>query len=318
MAATDRLALAPSKETGADPLAYILLVGCGVIYPLLFSVTKIAAEAGVPPIGFVFWHSLLAALGLLAICLVRRDVPGLSWAHIRGYLALGFLGTAAPVSLLAYVSAKLPAGLVTLVVVLSPLLTYVFALLLRMERRNLLSIAGILLGLGGVLLVVVPSVSLPSPDMLGWLLLAFLAPVFFAATNISGSLLRPPAANSFPMAAGVMVASTVMMAPIALGTGQMYLYPGDAPEGAWTALAAAAVNGGFYVAFFAIVRRAGSVFVSQFNYLVILCGFGWGALLFGEKHSLYVLGAAALMVLGLALHSLGMHRRTTHRAPSGV
>jgi drug/metabolite transporter (DMT)-like permease len=287
-----------------------------VIYPLLFSVTKIAAEAGVPPIGFVFWHSLLAALGLLAICLVRRDLPGLSWAHLRGYLALGFLGTAAPVSLLAYVSAKLPAGLVTLVVVLSPLLTYVFALLLRMERRNLFSIAGIMLGLGGVLLVVVPSLSLPSPDMLGWLLLAFLAPVFFAATNISGSLLRPPAANSFPMAAGVMVASTVMMAPIALSTGQMYPYPGPAPEGAWTALAAAAVNGGFYVAFFAIVRRAGSVFVSQFNYLVILCGFGWGALLFGERHSLYVFGAAALMVLGLALHSLGMRRGLAARPAS--
>ena len=308
MAAIVRPVAHSPHSTGADPLAYVLLVGCGVIYPLLFSVTKIASEAGVPPIGFVFWHSLVAALGLLALCLVRRELPGLSWAHLKGYIALGFLGTAAPVSLLAYVSAKLPAGLVTLVVVLSPLLTYVFALLLRMERRNLLSIAGITLGLGGVLLVVVPSVSLPSPDMLGWLLLAFLAPVFFAATNISGSLLRPPATGSFPMAAGVMVASTVLMAPIALGTGQMYAYPGPSAEGAWTVLAAAAVNGGFYVAFFAIVRRAGSVFVSQFNYLVILCGFGWGALLFGERHSLFVLGAAALMVLGLALHSVGMRR----------
>lgn len=317
MAAIDQPVAANPRTTGVDPLAYILLVGCGVVYPLLFSVTKIASEAGVPPIGFVFWHSLLAALGLLAICLVKRELPGLSPAHLRGYLALGFLGTAAPVSLLAYVSAKLPAGLVTLVVVLSPLLTYAFALLLRMERRNLLSIAGITLGLGGVLLVVVPSVSLPSPDMLGWLLLAFLAPVFFAATNIAGSLLRPPATGSFPMAAGVMVASTLLMAPIALGTGQLYLYPGPAPEGAWTALAAAAVNGGFYVAFFAIVRRAGSVFVSQFNYLVILCGFGWGALLFGERHSLYVLGAAALMVLGLALHSLGMRRRAAAERPAG-
>ena len=309
MAATDRLALAHPKEAGADPIAYGLLVGCGVVYPLLFSVTKIASEAGVPPIGFVFWHSLVAALGLVAICIVKRELPEVSWAHLRGYLALGFLGTAAPISLLAYVSAKLPAGLVTLVVVLSPLLTYVFALLLKMERRNLLSIAGIMLGLAGVLLVVVPSVSLPSPDMLGWLLLAFLAPVFFAATNVAGSLLRPPATGSYPMAAGVMVASTLLMAPIAAGTGQIYLYPGAAPAGAWTVLAAAAINGGFYVAFFAIIRRAGSVFFSQFNYLVILCGFGWGALLFGERHSVFVVGAAALMVLGLALHGLGMRRQ---------
>ena len=303
----DPLAANPKITPGSMALPALMVVATGVIYPLVFSFTKIATDAGAPPFGFVFWQLTFAGIALGAVALVRREWPRFSARHVRSYAAIGMLGIVGPISLLAFVSNKLPAGLVTLVVVLAPLFTYVFAIALRLDRLRALSIAGIAVGFGGVLLMTVPKVSLPAPEMIGWLLLAFLAPVSFALTNVTASLMRPPASNSVSMASGMVMVTIVIMAVVSLATGQAYALPGPGPA-LWAALATAAVNAAFYISFFEIVRLAGPVFFAQFNYLVVLAGFGWGAVFFGESHSVYVWGAAALMLIGLALHSLGLSR----------
>lgn len=296
-----------SKAPSHGLLPLFLVVIAGLIYPLVFSFAKLAADAGTPPLGFVLWHLVFAGIGLSALALMRREWPRWSFAHVRSYVALGTLGIVGPISLLTFLTSKLPAGLVSLVVVLSPLLTYLFAMMFRLDRLRLLSLVGIMTGLAGVLLVTVPKVSLPTPDMVGWLLLAFLAPVFFGMTNVTASLLRPPAASSVAMATGMVLTTVVMMAILALATGQAYALPGPWPA-LPTAIGTAVINAAFYVAFFEIVRMAGPVFFAQFNYLVVLAGFGWGALFFGESHSAYVWGAAALMLIGLALHTIGLNR----------
>lgn len=307
---------APEATTTAKPAAgtphygllpLVLVVITGLIYPLVFSFAKLAADAGTPPLGFVFWHLTLSGLGLGIIAIIRRELPRWTYAHVRSYVALGFLGIVGPISLLTFLTSKLPAGLVSLVVVLSPLLTYLFAMMFRLDRLRTLSMVGIMTGLAGVLLVTVPKVSLPTPDLVGWLLLAFLAPVFFGMTNVTASLLRPPAASSVAMATGMVATTVVMMAILALATGQAYALPGPWPALPVT-IGTAVVNAAFYVAFFEIVRMAGPVFFAQFNYLVVLAGFGWGALFFGETHSAYVWGAAVLMLIGLALHTWGINR----------
>lgn len=307
---------APEATTAAKPgvgaphyglLPLVLVVITGLIYPLVFSFAKLAADAGTPPLGFVFWHLTFSGLGLGIIAVIRRELPRWTYAHVRSYVALGLLGIVGPISLLTFLTSKLPAGLVSLVVVLSPLLTYLFAMMFRLDRLRTLSMVGIMTGLAGVLLVTVPKVSLPTPDLVGWLLLAFLAPVFFGMTNVTASLLRPPAASSVAMATGMVATTVVMMAILALATGQAYALPGPWPALPVT-IGTAVVNAAFYVAFFEIVRMAGPVFFAQFNYLVVLAGFGWGALFFGETHSAYVWGAAVLMLIGLALHTWGINR----------
>lgn len=307
--------LAPSGA-GLRPsivLPAFLVIATGVIYPLVYSFTKIATDAGAPPLGFVFWQLTFTGIALGMVALIRGELPRFSGAHLRSYAAIGVLGIVGPISLLAFLSNKLPAGLVTLVVVLAPLFTYVFAIALRLDRPRALSIAGIVVGFGGVLLMTVPDVSLTAPEMVGWLLLAFLAPVSFALTNVTASMMRPPAVSSVAMACGMVLVTIVIMAAVSLIAGQAYALPGPGPA-LWAALATATVNAAFYIAFFEIVRLAGPVFFAQFNYLVVLAGFGWGALFFGESHSVYVWGAAALMLSGLALHTLGLNRAARRTA----
>lgn len=310
-------ASSPTDASRRSLLPLVLVIATGVIYPLVFSLTKLATDAGTPPLGFVFWQLTFTTIALSAAALARREWPSFSPAHFRSYAVIGVIGVVVPISLLTFVSPKLPAGLITLVVVLSPLLTYAVAMVTRLDRLRALSLAGIACGLGGVLLVTVPELSLPTPGMVGWLLLAFLAPVAFALTNVSASLLRPPAASSLAMATGMLLVTIVIMAIIALATGQAYALPGPGPA-LWAALGTAAINAAFYVAFFEIVRMAGPVFFAQFNYPVVIAGFGWGALIFGERHSAYIWGGAALMLAGLALHTISLSRAARRVSQSGA
>ena len=50
-----------------------------------------------------------------------------------------------------------------------------------------------------------------------------------------------------------------------------------------------------------MIRTAGPVFASQTAYVITLAGVFWGMALLGERHSVYVWAALALMLLGLAL-----------------
>jgi drug/metabolite transporter (DMT)-like permease len=57
----------------------------------------------------------------------------------------------------------------------------------------------------------------------------------------------------------------------------------------------------FFWLLFEIIRLAGPVFFSLQNYVATLSGIGWGMLIHGEAHSIWIWLALALLFLGLAL-----------------
>ena len=133
-----------------------MLMAHGTILGALFSANKIAIEGGIPFLGYAFWQSLGAGAILLVVSLVVGNPLQLSMAHLRTYIVTGVGGIAVPFSVYAYLAPKLPAGVITLVLTLIPPLTYLFAYALGLERFRWLCIAGILFGVAGVSLVVVP------------------------------------------------------------------------------------------------------------------------------------------------------------------
>lgn len=285
----------PNKRT----LPLLMLVAAAVVYGAIFSFHKMAAEAGVPPIAYAFWQSLIAGLVLLVASAAGRAPPGLSASHIRAYLVIGALVLAAPITLLTYTAPHLPAGLLTLVLALSPPFTYLIGMLVRIERFAWLGVLGIVFGFSGVLMIVAPAAALPTSEMAAWFLLALVAPVFFASSNVSAAVLRPPAMSSAAMGAGVLLGAAAILAVLMAATGQTYWFAGFPGPGDWAILGAAAVNCIFFVLFLEIVRLAGPVFFAQFNYLAVLAGIGWGWLLFDERLSLYVWLALVLMFAGV-------------------
>ncbi len=279
-------------------LSIVLIIIAGINFGFVFPVNKIAGEAGVPFFAYVFWYALGAGLIVLAIAAVRRELPPLSPRHLRDYFVASALGFALPFALLAFVAPKLPAGVAALLAVLTPAFTYIFSLVGGTERLHLISIAGLVLSIAGVFFIVVPSGSLPSADMVGWFLLALLAPIMFAGLNIYAEKFQPPAVPPFAKATGILWASVIMLVPLMLGTGQIYLIPGPDADGNWALLGAVVINTLMWPLFYTIVKRAGAFLFSMVNIIGVVAGVVLGVLLLGESHSAYVWIAACLMIAG--------------------
>ena len=282
--------------------AALMLVAAAVMYGAIFSCNKIAAEHGIPPTGYSFWQSLGAGAILWVAGALRGTPPSWKWAYLRAYLVVGAVGISLPTALLTYASPHLPAGIITMVLALSPPVTYLVSMLVGLERLKILGILGILFGLVGVGLLVGPTAILPSREMAGWFALALAGPAMFACSNVAVALLRPPAASSVAMGSGIMLGSAVVIIPFVFLTGEAYL-PGFDVGGEMLAITVL-IYAVFVIIFLEVIRMAGATFFAQFNYIAVLAGIAWGAVLFGEVLGLGVWIALALMAFGIVLTSL--------------
>lgn len=294
--------LAAGTVSPIIPLGMILALGS--LWGLAFSFSKMAANGGVHPVAYTFWQGLGAGLLVAAICSLRRLSIRLDRDYLRYYFTIGLIGIALPNVNLVAAIAHLPAGVMVLTIPFVPLITYLIAIGLKMERFAWLRFAGVICGLAGVALIVLPEASLPDPEAAHWFLLALATPLLYAATNVSAAYLRPPQSKSLPLAGGMLLAAAVILAPVVFAMDVLYLPElpiGEAEIGIAGQIVISSIA---YLIFFEVLRLAGPVFMSFTGYIVTLTGIGWGVLIFSESHSPWVWGAALMIFTGLALVNL--------------
>jgi len=280
---------------------FAMLLFGAAIYSMTFSLNRIVITEGIPVFAFVFWQSLGAALLAFVVAVATRQRPSLRRKDLRFYLLLGTFGTAVPITLLAFAAPKVPAGAIALCLTLEPILTYVIAVLFRIDHVRLLRIAGILVGLAGILLVLLPRQSLPEPGMAPWLLMAFGAPLCWALSNVYIAILRPPESRPIPLTCGKFFAAAVLMLPVMAVTDNWWTFDATMTDGDWALIGTIVIGAIFLVLTFEIIRIAGPVFLSTYGYFGTLMGLGWAALYFGEVPNPWIGAAIALLFLGLFL-----------------
>jgi drug/metabolite transporter (DMT)-like permease len=284
-------------------IAYVFLLAAAIIYGAIFSVNKMAAVAATPPLAQGFWQSLGGGLLLWIVLTLKAEKLPVSQRHLLSYLIIGALAVGIPMSLLTYAVPHLPAGLQTIVLALSPPLTYLLGMLARIERFRVLGLLGLAFGFAGVLVVIFGlGIEASTPEAWQWFALSLIAPLLFACCNLAAALLRPPLSSSLSMATGMLLGSSAMLIPIMFIAGQASLPTGS---GAIAALLAAAINAVFFVLFFEVIRLAGPTFFAQFNYLAVLAGVGWSIAIFGEALSIDFFVAMLLMFAGVFLSARG-------------
>lgn len=278
------------------------IVALGSLWGLMMSLAKMAAVAGVPPLSYSFWQSTGSGLLLLLLAAWRSLKFGFGWQHVRFYLAMGIFSIALPNANMALCVKHIPAGLMSLVVNLAPVVTYGIAVLIRLEVFSATRALGILMGLSGVAVLISPGAGLPAPELLPWLLQALLTPALYALGNIIGVKLRPTDRNEpIVMAAGMLGGALSFLLPASVAMGQLHpLWPPLVP-GEVALIAVMFVSVASYILYFDLLRRVGAVFVSQASYAVALSGLFWGWLFFGETFGLGVVASAALIFTGLYL-----------------
>jgi drug/metabolite transporter (DMT)-like permease len=269
----------------------------------------------VPFIAYTFWQSAIAAVLLLALSAATGSRPGISRAHLRSYTVTAVLGVVVPVLILVFVASRLPAAVVTLTITLTPGITYLYAVVLRLERARWIGFAGVALGLAGVLFIVLPDGNLPSAGATIWVIVLLAVPLCFATNNIFVTLVEPPQATALSRAAGLVIVASVITFPMMLVSDGFYAFWTNDGMGLWGVLWAGAINTITFFCMFEIIRRAGPVFFAQYNYVIVIAGVFWALLFFPEDGlSVFTWIAFAVMIGGLALSDAGIRQGLRERA----
>jgi len=285
------------KKIDAAAVGMLFLIG--IAFAMTFVFNRLAITNGVPLIPYVLWQALGGALILLIACGVRGEFPRVSPRYLRVYFITGMFNVCLPIFVLSLVAPKVPSGILSLGLMLIPLIIYALALALGMDRFRWVRLIGILLGLAGVLLVLLPKASLPSSDMVGWVVLGLVAPLCYALGTILMAKLDPPESKSLPLACGLLSAAAVTMLVVMLSSGTWWFFNPQLGKGELAVVAAGINQAAIFVLMFEIVKRAGFVFFSTSNYIATLLGVALGMLFFGDSYSWWILAAMVFMFIGL-------------------
>ena len=278
----------------------ILLFG-GAIWGITFSLAKIATSNGAHPLGLALWQSVFGStFAFLYVTCRRRRLP-LDGTHIVFYLICGLLGTAIPGTLYFYSADQVPAGVLSIIIALVPIMSFAISALFGLDRLSPLRITGVILGLVAIVMMAAPETSLPEPGLTPWILLAVLASACYATENNYIALKRPGQTDAMTILCGMFMMAALVLAPIVWSTGTFV--PLSSPFGTVELCVAtmAAINVVSYGMFIHLVTMTGPVFASQMAYPITISGVIWGMIIFGEQHSVWIWGALVVMLLGLTL-----------------
>lgn len=273
----------------------------GAVWGAVFPITKIAVSTGYKPYGILVWQAVIGiVLSGIIIVLRGRKLP-FSRRYIWLFLGVAVLGSLAPNYFSYTASAQLPAGIMSIVIALVPLFAMPMALVLGVEKPSALRFVGAGLGAVAIVMIVGPSTGLPDPTKVGFLYLALLAAFFYAAEGNFLAWMGARGLDALQVLFGASVIGLIASVPLAVGYGQFItpFQPWGTPE--WAILVGAVMNWGAYVGYVWLIGRAGPVFSSQVAYLITAWGVVWSMLFLGERYSIWVWMAFALMLLGVTL-----------------
>ncbi len=291
----------PQKNHPYLPLALLLLLGS--IWGTGYSIARFAMINGVNPLGYSFWQSLGPAVLISLLVWAKRMPMPISFSHCRYYFICGLTGIALPNTNMYFAAPHLPAGLLAVVVNTVPVIAYLMALASGLERLNLTRLASVAVALCGLMLLLIPKTSLPAPDMMPWVLSALLTPLCFAFCSVYITRFRPPNSDSFALAAGTLIFSSILLAPLVFWTSSFYTFhlPLTLPDG--VILLEILLSSIGYVLFFQLLKVAGPVYYSFVDTIVAMTGLVWGYIIFDERLNSWTGAAVALILFSLLMIS---------------
>lgn len=295
--------MAARRESRLHPaLAPLAVALVGGVWALQYALAKLAMNAGAHPLGLAFWEGFGSGMLILAgrQLVARRRVP-VGWRDLLLYATTGLLGLTLPATAVFWAAQHLPVGIVALLFALVPMLTYVLALAMRLDRLAGLRILGLSAGLGGVLLIVVPAASLPAPGLAGWVLLGLGGGLCYAIQGVYVARCAPPAMSAVTLGGASLAIGGLLLLPAALALDAFVSpLPSWGPV-QWATAGIMVVNAACVAGYFLLLRHAGPVVASQTSYSLTLAGVLWGLWLFDEQHSGWIWAALALLLFGLSM-----------------
>lgn len=267
---------------------------------------------------FLFMRTASKEFGVFATAGLRTGIgavfllPLLWWrghgAALRQYgartMAIGVLNSAIPFACFSYALLSIGTGLSAILNATVPLFGALVAWAWLGDKPSRMRLLGLAIGFAGVTALAWEKASF-KPDASGlssgWAVLACLLATL--CYGISASLAKRflGGVPSLVSSTGSQIGATVALAPLML-----WYWPTTLPSlPAWGAIAGLGLlcTGLAYVLYFRLIERAGPARALSVTFGIPVFAVAYGVVLLGETVTLWMLGCAAVIVLGTALSS---------------
>jgi drug/metabolite transporter (DMT)-like permease len=268
-----------------------------------------AALRELPPLTLVFLRVALGAAMLLPLLRMRGIGLPKGIAEWKPFFAIGLLNNVIPFSLIVIGQTFIPSGLASILNATTPLFTVMVMAAMGEEALQMRRLAGVVLGVAGVVILRGWGIETRPGQGLGILLCLAGALSYGFAALAARRLLK----DSAPLGTATfqLMASTVMMAVVAGAAEQPWRVPMPGVTTWLAVLGLAALSTALaYIVFFQIIRRSGASNVMLVTLLIPVTAILLGWLALGEPISAreiagaIVIGSALLVIDGRALRLL--------------
>jgi drug/metabolite transporter (DMT)-like permease len=285
-----------------------LLIGTGTALGFNFPLGKMAMGAGVNPALWAAVISLGAGLAMLAITTLSEHAVTKPKTFLQFAFISGFISYVMPNFLTFTVIPKIGSGLAAIMFALSPVVTALLSVILRVRPPNRFGIIGIALGLIGALIIITGRNSGFEPGGLIWVLAALLIPVFLGVGNVYRTMAWPKDASPRRLASLTNLAAVPFLLVIAvLQNGTVDVMPLlNIPRLIALQLAVSII---MFLMFFRLQQIGGPTYLSQIGYVAAAVGLVIGVVYFRETYPLSVWLGAGVVALGIGFSTLAQARQ---------
>jgi len=298
-----------------DRRSWVMLLVLAAIWGASYMFIKIAVRDLSP--GMVAWSRIALAAIVLGGLAAARGELGTLRGRALGLTLLGAIQVAGPFLLISAGETEISSSLAGILVTSTPLFTALLAIWVDHEERSQgMRLAGVLLGVAGVAILLGVDLGGSGNQLLGGLAVV-LAGLGYAV----GALIvkhRFSEAPPIAVAAWVMVASTALLAPLALAT-----LPASAPglgPAASVIVLGVLGTGIAFVILYDLIARVGPARTWVVTYLAPGFAVVYGATLLDETITLATIAGLALILAGSWLAAEGRlpWQRSARMAPKAA
>ena len=282
---------------------WLLLAALALLWAGSFLFGKVAVSE-IPPLSVALGRVALAALALNLLLLALGQRLPTARTDWLAFLGMGLLNNAVPFALIFWGQTRIGAGLASILNATTPLWTVIVAHLLTAdEKMNAGKLAGVLFGIGGVAVLVGPSVLAGVGEDVPAMLAIVLAALSYAFAGIFGRRFAAMGLAPLSVATGQLTAATfIMLAPASLIDRPWAL----APPGVMAIVAlvglALVSTALAYVIYFRLLATAGATNLLLVTFLIPPGALVLGMLLLHEH--LQKRQAAGLLLIGAGLAAI--------------
>lgn len=268
-----------------------------------------AALRELPPLTLVFLRVALGAIILLPLLRMQGIGFPKGMTGWKPFVVIGLLNNVIPFSLIVAGQTFIPSGLASILNATTPLFTVIVMAAAGEEVLQVRRVAGVALGIAGVIILRGWGVETRTGQGLGILLCLGGAFSYGFAALAARRLLK----DSPPLGTATfqLIASTVMMAVVAGAIERPWRLPVPGLATWLAVLGLAALSTALaYIVFFQIIRRSGATNVMLVTLLIPVTAILLGWLVLGEPISMreiagaIVIGSALIVIDGRAVRML--------------